>query len=198
MQDSKNQSSMLDSSYSERALHHVKTAPNDTVYINAVIHIAGIAQFNAIKHFCFSECERMFRVNVFSICEIIKALSSKLHRKHLRNIIFLSSISAHRGYKAMGLYGASKAGLCSLARSLSVELAPYTQVNSVVLAGIRTSGTEFLYTDSFIEKMDTIYPLGQGTIQDVANLIEFLHSKSRWISGQNIFLDGAMGMAGQQ
>ncbi|STQ85556.1 SDR family oxidoreductase [Helicobacter muridarum] len=167
------------------------------IKINGFIHVAGIAQFSAIKHFSIKQSEKMFRINVFSACEIIRILSSKGYKKYLEYIIFLSSIAAHRGYKIMSLYGASKASLCALSRSLSIELAPITRVNSIVLGGIRTSGTEFLYTEDFSQRMQEIYPLGQGNISDIANLVDFLcNAKSRWISGQNIFIDGGLSNLG--
>lgn len=109
----------------------------------------------------------------------------KPNQNNLKNIIFISSISAKIGYKGTALYAASKASLDSLAKSLCDELSPKTRVNSIQLGNISTQATSHL--------QDNIKssPMGEGRPCDVANLIDFLTSdKSLWISGQNITLDG--------
>ncbi len=140
----------------------------------------------------------MFDINFFSACYIIKYLTSKNNKNYLKNIIFISSISAKLGYKAMSIYSSSKASLDSLTRNLAVELSPKVRVNSISLAGIKTKKTEFLYNDDFIEKIKQNYPLGEGNVEDVANLVEFLCKEdSRWITGQNIILDGGLSIMGK-
>ena len=48
-----------------------------------------------------------------------------------------------------------------------------------------------VYNEEFFTKIEQEYPLGKGTPEDVANLIVFLLSPlSRWITGQNIVIDG--------
>ena len=46
-------------------------------------------------------------------------------------------------------------------------------------------------SDDELSRLKQGYPLGLGTSQDVANLCLFLLSdESRWITGQNIVIDG--------
>ena len=48
-----------------------------------------------------------------------------------------------------------------------------------------------LYNKEFLEELETKYPFGLGEPEDIANIVTFLLSdKSRWITGQNIVVDG--------
>ncbi|MDE6886347.1 MAG: SDR family oxidoreductase [Helicobacteraceae bacterium] len=166
--------------------------------MESFIHCAGAVSFFSIKQFDYKLSKEMFDINFFSACYIIKYLTSKNNKNYLKNIIFISSISAKLGYKAMSIYSSSKASLDSLTRNLAVELSPKVRVNSISLAGIKTKKTEFLYNDDFIEKIKQNYPLGEGNVEDVANLVEFLCKEdSRWITGQNIILDGGLSIMGK-
>jgi NAD(P)-dependent dehydrogenase (short-subunit alcohol dehydrogenase family) len=52
--------------------------------------------------------------------------------------------------------------------------------------------TEAIYEDAeMVAKLERDYPLGIGEATDIVNVVEFLISeKSRWITGQQIVVDG--------
>ena len=77
-------------------------------------------------------------------------------------------------------------------RCLALELAPGVRVNSVLPGGIRTPMTEHLYKDTeMIERMNTTYPLGEGSVKDICGAVQFLLSdEARWITGQQLTVDG--------
>ena len=93
------------------------------------------------------------------------------------------------GEKGNTLYVASKSALDGLVRSLSVELAPSVRINSILPGGINTKMTSTALPEDFVLLKN--YPLGEGKSLDVVNYIEFLLSeKSRWVTGQNVVVDG--------
>ncbi len=48
-----------------------------------------------------------------------------------------------------------------------------------------------VYCSAHLNELETMYPLGLGEPEDIANIVTFLLSdKSRWITGQNIVVDG--------
>lgn len=150
--------------------------------IENFIHCAGEVQFSPMRYFDYTQSLEMFNVNFFSCCEIISTLLKKPHKSYLKNIILISSISAIRGYKGSSIYGASKASLDSLVKSLCDELAPQVKINSIVLGNISTSSTAHL-------QMPKPSPSGEGKCEDVSALVKFL-LKSEYLNGQNIILDG--------
>ena len=124
---------------------------------------------------------------------LIKTLvSKKNNRGVLRTAVLVSSNISNFGAKAHCLYSASKSALDGLMRSLAVELAPKVRVNSVLPGGVHTPMTDSIFNDSqLVEKMEASYPLGLGQPKDIAQVIKFLlGEESRWITGQQIFVDG--------
>jgi NAD(P)-dependent dehydrogenase (short-subunit alcohol dehydrogenase family) len=95
------------------------------------------------------------------------------------------------GTKGYGVYGAVKAALLGLMKSLAAELAPRVRVNAVLPGGIRTRATNFLY--EMQDAPDPRYLLGDGQKTDISDMVEFLLSdKSRWVTGQGFVVDGGL------
>ncbi|WP_095295507.1 SDR family oxidoreductase [Helicobacter sp. 13S00482-2] len=156
--------------------------------IKNFIHCGGKAEFSPIRYFNYAESIENFNVNFFSCCEIISTLLKKPNKPHLENIILISSISGIRGYKGSSIYGASKACLDSITRSLCDELSPQIKINSIVLGNINTKST--MHLESLKPS-----PIGEGKSEDVGNLVDFL-LKSGYLNGQNIVLDGGRSTIG--
>lgn len=119
----------------------------------------------------------------------------QLSRNAVRNggsLIYITSISAHAGTRAMGTYSATKAALVASARAMALELAPRAiRVNCISPAIVRTSVFAPL-GETWLTEQEKNYPLGLGAPEDVANAAVFLASDaSRWITGETLLLTGA-------
>jgi NAD(P)-dependent dehydrogenase (short-subunit alcohol dehydrogenase family) len=77
-------------------------------------------------------------------------------------------------------------------KSLAMELAPNIRVNAVLPGAVRTTLTEHIFEDeNLINRMKETYPLGLGTTTDIYDAVKFLLSdESRWITGQQLYVDG--------
>ena len=163
------------------------------ICIEAFVHSAGMMKVMRMKDADYQNALQIFNVNFFSAAEIISVLLKKnINKDCLKNIVFISAILSKFGAKGHNLYSSTKAALDGLMRSLSVELAPKIRVNSILPGGVRTPMSEHALKDpAIIERLNQDYPLGIGEPSDIANLVEFLLSdKSRWITGQQIIIDG--------
>ena len=161
--------------------------------VDTFVHCAGISTPLPISGFTEKFALKQFNVNFFSALKIISVLLNK--RKNptqLKNILFVTSIWGKFGSSGYSLYGGSKSALTGAMRSLSIELAPNTRVNSVALGAIETPmSAESFQNMGILEFMKMTYPLGMGTPRDAANILDFLISeKSRWITGQEFVVDG--------
>lgn len=163
------------------------------IQIGAYIHCAGLMKVMRMKDVDYESTLQIFNVNTFSAIELISTLLKKnLNKKALKNIIFISAILGKFGANGHNLYSSSKAALDGLMKSLSVELAPDIRVNSILPGAVRTPMSQYALNDpATANKLNYDYPLGVGEPDDISNLVEFLLSdKSRWITGQQIIIDG--------
>lgn len=113
------------------------------------------------------------------------------------SIINISSGAALKGSPNNGPYAAAKAGVDSLTRTLSLELASRrVRVNGVAPGPVPTEVFMefFKATEEDLPKLAKQWgvPLGRlGTPQDVANAVVFLASPAaEWITGQTLLVNG--------
>lgn len=167
--------------------------PDKKYKVVGFVHCAGMMEMVPAKVYSTDAFEREFRVNIISAALIVKFLSSRKHNgKNLRSVVMVSSNISVGGAEAFGVYGASKAGLDGLMRSLAVELAPSVRVNSVLPGGMATAMTGNIFENESVKKsFESNYPLGIGNPDKVAPVIRFLLSEDAgWITGQQVIVDG--------
>lgn len=165
---------------------------DNQILISGFIHCAGILKILPIKNFNLNYSKEIFDVNFFSAVEIVRTLLLKINKSTLSNIVFISALYSKFGNKGNTMYASSKGALDSLVKSLALELAPDVRVNSILPGGLETMMTrQFFMNEENVLKYNQEYPLGKGDCDDIANMADFLLSvKSKWITGQNIFVDG--------
>jgi NAD(P)-dependent dehydrogenase (short-subunit alcohol dehydrogenase family) len=161
--------------------------------VDTFVHISGMVSPLKASGVTNKIISNHFNVNVFSALKIVALLLNKsINGSELKNIVFITSIWSKFGASHYSVYSSSKAALAGAMRSLSIELAPRVRVNCVAL-GTTDSGMaeKVLNDEKKKKKLLEQYPLGIGEPADVAELVNFLISnKSRWLTGQEIFLDG--------
>lgn len=158
--------------------------------VDQYVHFAGLTKLLPLKTFSIPNIDLIFNVNFFSILEIMKALLKKSNGKALNNVVLISALVSERGNVGNSVYAASKGAINSLVYTLARELAPAVRINALMPGAIETPMSANLDED-YKEEMRRDTPLGWGTPQDVVNYVEFLLSeKSKWITGQALFVDG--------
>lgn len=160
--------------------------------VSNAVFAAGIFSVKPIKLANYAFVKKNFDIAVFSIFAITRVLTSKkINADNLCGVVMISSVSAIMGTKGYAVYGAVKASMLGMMKSMAAEFAPRVRVNAVLPGGIRTRTTNFMY-----EMQDTPNPrylLGDGEKTDVSNMVEFLLSdKARWITGQEFVVDGGL------
>ena len=165
----------------------------NNIYVHYYVHCAGMMKNYPLKMVNVGLLQQIFNTNVFSAELITKLLVNKrLNDNVLRSIVYISSNISGFGAKAHSVYGASKGALDAMMKSLAMELAPNIRVNSVLPGAVRTSLTEHIFEEeALINRMKETYPLDLGSTIDIYEAVKFLLSnESRWITGQQIYVDG--------
>jgi len=161
--------------------------------IEGFVHCAGALKVLRLRNIERTMAQTIMDVNFTSAVEIVRLLiRTKINEKHLRSVVFVSSTASMFGARGFNLYCASKGALDAFMRAIAVELAPDIRVNSVLPGAVETAMTAAMLDDPEIRKrMEEGYPLGIGKPEDIASAVEFLLSnKARWITGQQLVVDG--------
>jgi len=166
---------------------------SNKIVVSNFIHCAGIVTVMHARSIKSITSNKIMNINFTSAMVITSTLlKKKINQQELKNVIFMSSIWSKFGARGYSLYCASKGALDSAMRALAIELAPIVRVNSVLLGAINTPMSEKSFSDAEImQNINNQYPLGVGHTNDAACMVEFLlSSDSRWMTGQQIVLDG--------
>ncbi|MBC2959064.1 SDR family oxidoreductase [Nocardioides deserti] len=109
------------------------------------------------------------------------------------SIVNVSSVSATRPSPGTAAYGAAKAGLDSLTRSLAVEWAPRVRMNAIDVGLCRTENTDDHYGgDDGVAAIERTIPLGRmARPEEVGHVAAFLASDlASYVSGARIECHG--------
>ena len=105
------------------------------------------------------------------------------------NVINIVDIHARRPLRDHHVYGAAKAGLAMLTRSLAKDLAPQVRVNGIAPGAI--AWPEDGMSESIKKSIVNQIPLGRtGKPADIANAVLFLVRDATYVTGQVIAIDG--------
>jgi NAD(P)-dependent dehydrogenase (short-subunit alcohol dehydrogenase family) len=137
----------------------------------------------------------IFQLNVLANIELIRVFSKKKYSKEGSSIVVVASAMAELGEVGKVGYCSTKASLLGLVRSSALELIKRKiRVNAVSPAIVRTPLTDKMFsslTEEQIMEIMKMHPGGIGSVEDVVPAIIFLLSDgARWITGQNLNIDG--------
>ena len=108
-------------------------------------------------------------------------------------IINIASVSGTRPSPGTAAYGAAKAGLINLSKTLAVEWAPKVRVNAIVAGLIRTEmALEHYGDEAGIARVAATVPMGRmGSPEDIAEACLYLGSVSAaYVSGAALEIHG--------
>ena len=157
--------------------------------IHGVVANAGIYLRKGIREMRIEEWRRTLEVNLTGAFNLIKA---SLDHMDEGSIVVVSSQLAFKG-SGDAAYGASKAGLLGLTRSLAIQLAPKIRVNAVAPGTIETDIIAG-YTEEQRRARERAIPLGRiGRPEEVASAILFLLSdEASYITGATLDVNGGL------
>ena len=168
---------------------------------SGVVCAAGLSKVMPNRFNTYEQMLEVFNLNLFSSLAVARGMTQrKVVNKDGASIIFIASVAATIGTSGLVNYGASKAGLIGAVKSLAKEFAPMLiRVNSISPGLIKTDLTQSIYDPEYFEKLETLYPLGLGNVNYVADSALFLLSdKAKWITGIDMIVDGGVSLGSNE
>lgn len=161
-------------------------------HVDACIVNAGACYTGLLGDMPLDAWDNLFALNLRSPFVLIKALLPAMRKQGSGALLLMSSIWGQQGASCEAAYAATKAGLISLAQSLSKEEGPAgIRVNALCPGVIRTDMLSG-YTAEELETLRQHTPLCRlGEAEDVAHAAFFLCSEeAAFITGQTLTVDG--------
>jgi NAD(P)-dependent dehydrogenase (short-subunit alcohol dehydrogenase family) len=165
--------------------------------VRGLVVNAGIQRRAPLLDLAAEDLTALVETNLLGSMHTLRAFAPLVLAAEGGRFVVTSSISALMGMELRAAYGATKAGLSNLVRSLAVEWGPRAAtVNAIAPGVIRTPLVAEYLRDNpgKAEKAISATPLGRiGEPEDVAEVVGFLLSDAaRFITGQTIVVDGGL------
>ncbi len=165
--------------------------------LDIVVNNAGGNSFSApLIGMRFSGWQKTQRLNVESAVHVLQTAAPVLLEQKSGSVINVASVAGIIGAPLMSHYGAAKAAIISLTRSLAVEWAwAGVRVNTLLPGWIETDLTQFLRDapDGGAGALARVPMQRWGTTAEIAAGAVFLASEaSSFMTGQELVLDGGL------
>lgn len=136
--------------------------------------------------------EAILALNLLAPLHVSQAAYPHL-RQSKGSIVNIASVAAVRPSPGTAIYGAAKAGLVSLTKSLAQEWGPDIRVNAIIVGLIETETAEATYgSDRAQERIANSLPLKRmGRGDDIADAVAYLSSPmAAYVSGAELAVHG--------
>lgn len=172
----------------------VKTVIDEFSSIDILVNNAGITRDTLLMRMTEEQWDAVITVNLKSVFNLSKAVTSFMARQKSGSIINMSSVVGLSGNAGQCNYAASKAGIIGLTKSIAKEFGSRNiRCNAIAPGFINTEMTANLSEEVRQEWLKNIPLKRGGTPQDIANTALFLASDlSNYITGQVISVCGGM------
>ena len=161
--------------------------------VDILVNNAAIIRRGSIEDLTEEDWNRVMDVNLKGAFNCAKAVVGTMKKQRYGKIVNISSIAGKIGDLASApCYGASKAGMTCLAKSLARELASYNiNVNVVAPHAIETDMSKE-WSEEKRKSIIAGIPLGRmGEPEDIAEAVVFLVSdKAKFITGEVLDVNG--------
>ncbi|MFC5214681.1 SDR family oxidoreductase [Streptomyces coerulescens] len=160
--------------------------------LDVLVNNAGGTPYRRLTDADAERHARVIELNL--VAPLTASLAAYEHLERSRgSVVMIGSVSGGRPSPGSAAYGAAKAGLENLARSMAVEWAPRVRVNTLVVGMVRTELSHLHYGgEDGIAAVSGTVPLGRlAEPADIGAAAVFLASDAAaYISGASLHVHG--------
>ena len=171
---------------------YVKSLKEKYGKFSGMAYCAGITDVTPLKILDYTKSLDLFNIDYFAPIFMIKGITDK--RNNIgsgTSIVAISSLAGISASRGMVSYCGAKAALINSIKAINKEIIQSgIRVNTISPSDIETPMTNQVDIKNFVMQRSSLYPLGYGKPDDVANMIIYLLSdNAKFISGQNYIID---------
>ena len=174
---------------------------NVVLDVDVVIQSAGWNSPKAFEDTTLADIDKTHSINVTSFYQVLQHIVPALIKKGDGHILAISSIYGFIARNKRLPYVMSKHALNGLVKTLAIELGRHNiKVNALAPGFVDTKMTRKNNDAVTIKDFEGKIPLGRlASVADIAEVAYFLCSPlNRYITGQNIIVDGGYSIGGFQ
>ncbi|MEN3585150.1 SDR family oxidoreductase [Streptomyces sp. ZYX-F-203] len=162
--------------------------------VDTLVNNAGGTPYRPLTRGGAARHEKVVRLNLLAPLAVSLAAHEVMRGQGGGgSILMIGSVSGTRPSPGSAAYGAAKAGLAHLARSMAVEWAPSVRVNTLVVGMVRTERAAAHYGDEAgVAAVGRTVPLGRlAEPAEIGDACVFLASdRAAYISGASLHVHG--------
>ena len=168
------------------------------IEIDILVLNASVQKRKSWNEVTLEEYDLQMNTNFRSSLFFIQAFYPQMQQKGWGRIVTIGSVQEVRPHQQMIVYAASKVAQVSMVKSMAPQFAPDgVTINNLAPGAILTGRNDEVLKDAaYKANVEAKIPLGYiGEATDCAATALLLCSDAgRYITGQNIFVDGGMGL----
>jgi 3-oxoacyl-[acyl-carrier protein] reductase len=171
----------------------VAEAARELGRVDIMLNNAGVAKAQPFLEISRENWENHLKVHLFGTFYCSQAAAREMAKRKYGRIVSMASVAGLMGPIDLAPYGAAKAGIIGLTRTMALELADYgITANAIAPGPIDTEMVRAAWSKEAYDERANHSPINRfGTVDEIAHVATFLASReSSYISGAVLVIDG--------
>ena len=175
--------------------YHFSSLPKISEPLDGLVYFPGTINLKPFHRLSEQDFVNDYQINSLGAVAVTQSYLPNLKQAEHSSVVFISTVAVAVGMPFHASIAMAKGAIEALTKSLAAELAPLIRVNCIAPSLADTPlGEKFINTPEKLEAAQKRNPLKKvGTGKEIAEAVHFLlSSKSSWITGQVLAVDGGM------
>ena len=166
--------------------------------IDHLVNNAGLLVENTTRRTTLEEWDQVLRINLSSAFYLTRAVLGPMTERRFGRIVNVSSVTAVMGSPVEAAYGAAKAGMLGLTRSVAREVVRKGITVNTIIPGVFETDMTNAMDPAAQEAIRNLIPLARrGDPHEFAHAVMFLlDDLAAYVTGAVITVDGGLSMGG--